>query len=174
MLFLQITPFTKPIAFAEIIVILLIAASLGYLIAKLLARRGISRIQDEIVEKQVELAECRSIQPSRPSTTSAIVPNRGALKTVYPITESDPEIRHDLKVIEGIGPKIEEILNRNGIHNYAALSAVPATHIAKILRGAGPRFQIHDPTSWPQQASLAQEQKWEELDKLKEELIGGK
>lgn len=173
MLLLEITPFSRPVAFAEIIVILLIAAAAGYLLARLVARSSINRIEEEISEKQLELDECRSI-PVRPVAVSVDTPRKGAFKTVYPIEEPDPGVRQDLKVIEGIGPKIEEILNKNGIQNYAHLAAIPAVRIARILHGAGPRFQMHDPTSWPEQATLAHEGKWEELDTLKEKLIGGR
>ena len=31
----------------------------------------------------------------------------------------------DLKIIEGIGPKIEELLNNEGIYKYAQLAATP-------------------------------------------------
>jgi predicted flap endonuclease-1-like 5' DNA nuclease len=175
MFLLEFDPLSKPVAIAEMVIILAIAALLGYFLAKAIARSRIKILQTEIVETQVELEVCRAkpkvseITVSPPSS-----PNKGALSTVYPIHETDPKVRQDLKVVEGIGPKIEEILNKNGIMNYEALSAVPAIRIAAILRSAGPRFQIHDPTSWPQQASLAHEGKWAELETLKHHLLGGK
>jgi len=43
-----------------------------------------------------------------------------------------------------------------------------------ILADAGKRYQMHDPTTWPDQASLAAEGKWEELKTLQDELDGGK
>jgi len=175
MLLLEINPLSKPVAIGEIVVILAIAALLGYILAKWIGRSGVKLLQEEITETQVELAKCRALPtPSRPNVAIPLVPNKGASRTVYPIQETEPGIRQDLKVIEGVGPKIEEILNKNGIINYETLSAVPAVRIAAILRGAGPRFQIHDPTSWPEQATLAHEGKWEELDALKDRLIAGK
>ncbi|REA57673.1 hypothetical protein DSL64_23335 [Dyadobacter luteus] len=174
MLLIEITPFSRPVAFTEIIIILLIAAAVGYFLARLVARAAITRIEEEISEKQLELDECRS-RPVQPiPIAQADTPRKGAFKTVYPIEEPDPGICQDLKVIEGIGPKIEEILNKNGIQNYSQLSAIPAVRIARILQGAGPRFQMHDPTTWPEQATLAHEGKWEELNALKDKLIGGR
>ena len=43
-----------------------------------------------------------------------------------------------------------------------------------ILDAAGPSFQIHDPGTWPAQARLADQGKWEELKQLQDELKGGK
>ncbi|MCE7040961.1 hypothetical protein [Dyadobacter sp. CY312] len=175
MLILDINPLSKSVAIGEIVIMLSGAAVLGYFLAQFIARSGIRLLREEINEKQVELAACRALPSvTSPNVSVTEIPNKGAAKTVYPIHQTDPGVRQDLKVIEGIGPKIEEILNRNGIMNYEALSAVPAVRIAAILRGAGPRFQIHDPTSWPQQATLAHKGKWEELNALKDRLIAGK
>jgi predicted flap endonuclease-1-like 5' DNA nuclease len=80
----------------------------------------------------------------------------------------------DLKIIEGIGPKIEELLNREGIHTIEQLADTSIIRIAAILKKAGPRFQIQNPTSWPKQALLAKEQKWDELEDFKKRIISGK
>jgi len=80
----------------------------------------------------------------------------------------------DLKIIEGIGPKIEELLNREGIRTIEQLADTSIIRIAAILKNAGPRFQIQDPTSWPKQALLAKEQKWDELEQLKRLIMSGK
>ncbi|MCF0039658.1 hypothetical protein [Dyadobacter fanqingshengii] len=80
----------------------------------------------------------------------------------------------DLKIIEGIGPKIEELLNREGIHTIEQLADTSIIRLAAVLKKAGPRFQIQNPTSWPKQALLAKEQQWDELDQLKKLIISGK
>ena len=45
--------------------------------------------------------------------------------------------------------------------------------IKAILDAAGSRYQMHDPTSWPLQAGMAAEGKWEELKQYQEYLEGG-
>ncbi|MCF0060681.1 hypothetical protein MUK70_15675 [Dyadobacter chenwenxiniae] len=80
----------------------------------------------------------------------------------------------DLKIIEGIGPKIEELLNREGIRTIEQLADTSIIRIAAILKKAGPRFQIQNPTSWPKQALLARDQKWDELEQLKRLILSGK
>ncbi|MCE7070963.1 MULTISPECIES: helix-hairpin-helix domain-containing protein [Dyadobacter] len=80
----------------------------------------------------------------------------------------------DLKIIEGIGPKIEELLNREGIHTIEQLADTSIIRLAAVLKKAGPRFQIQNPTSWPKQALLAKDQKWDELEELKRLIMSNK
>lgn len=80
----------------------------------------------------------------------------------------------DLKIVEGIGPKIADLLNKEGIMTWKQLSETAPETISGILHAAGPNFQIHDPGTWPHQARLADEGKWDELKKLQDELSGGK
>ena len=82
--------------------------------------------------------------------------------------------KDDLTKIEGVGPKIAELLNKAGIHTFAELAVSSDAKVRKILQEAGPRFQMHDPRTWNQQAKLAANGKWKELEKLQDELNGGK
>ncbi len=79
----------------------------------------------------------------------------------------------DLKKIEGIGPKIAEILNTNGIKTFSDLAATEADKIREMLKEAGGRFASHNPETWPAQAKLAADGKWDELKKWQDELDGG-
>lgn len=81
--------------------------------------------------------------------------------------------KDDLKVVEGIGPKIEELFNNAGIYSFEQLANTPAARLKEILEAAGSRFQMHDPTTWPTQSKLADEGKWEELKKWQDELNKG-
>ena len=80
----------------------------------------------------------------------------------------------DLKVIEGIGPKIEALLKAAGIATWAALADSHADRLQEILDTGGDRFRIADPTSWPDQASLAAEGRWKDLDEYQDILLGGR
>ncbi|HFA48990.1 MAG TPA: hypothetical protein ENJ95_08235 [Bacteroidetes bacterium] len=80
----------------------------------------------------------------------------------------------DLKTVEGIGPKIEKLLKDNGIPDLNALSEATEKRLREILFAAGSRYRIHDPSSWPGQAALATNGKWEELKELQDRLIGGR
>lgn len=82
--------------------------------------------------------------------------------------------RDDLKLVEGIGPKIEEILYKNGIHTYGELARTPVTHLKEILQEAGSRYALHDPGTWSAQALLAANGEWDNLKAYQEFLSAGK
>jgi large subunit ribosomal protein L21 len=79
----------------------------------------------------------------------------------------------DLKKIEGIGPKIAEIFNNAGIISFADLAGSSIEKLKAILEEAGPRYASKNPDTWPQQAQLAADGKWDELAKLQDDLKGG-
>lgn len=90
-----------------------------------------------------------------------------------PIVKAAP-LRDDLKKIEGIGPKIEGILNNADIKTFQQLSSTAPGKLKELLNAAGPRYQMHDPGSWPRQAKLAAEGRWDELETLQDQLQGGR
>ena len=80
----------------------------------------------------------------------------------------------DLKKIEGIGPKIAQLLNEAGIMTFSQLADTSADRVKEILEAAGSRYKMHDPTTWGQQSQMAAEGKWSELKAWQDELNGGK
>ncbi|MBK8472166.1 MAG: hypothetical protein IPL33_08330 [Sphingobacteriales bacterium] len=76
--------------------------------------------------------------------------------------------------MEGIGPKIAELLNADGIYTFRQLAQTDLNTLQGILDRAGARFQIHNPSTWARQAELAADGKWDELQKWQDELYGGK
>ncbi len=80
----------------------------------------------------------------------------------------------DLKIVEGIGPKIEELYHAAGIKTWKELSETSQEKSQAILDGAGERFSIHNPGTWAKQAQLAYEGKWQELKDWQDSLDGGK
>jgi predicted flap endonuclease-1-like 5' DNA nuclease len=79
----------------------------------------------------------------------------------------------DLKRVEGIGPKMESILNAAGIMTFAQLAAKSADELRAILTEGGARA-INDPTTWSQQAALAARGDWSALELLQDQLKGGR
>ncbi|GAB1450684.1 hypothetical protein MASR2M47_07400 [Draconibacterium sp.] len=79
----------------------------------------------------------------------------------------------DLKKIEGVGPKIAEIFAAAGITTFVELAKADPEKLKEILTEAGAKYAMHNPTTWPQQAQLAADEKWEELKELQEKLDGG-
>ncbi len=100
-----------------------------------------------------------------------------ATKKATPKKKATPSAtakKSNLTVIEGIGPKIQELLNAAGITNFDQLAKATPANLKKILTNAGTRFQMHDPSTWAAQAKLAAAGKMEELKVLQVELKGGK
>lgn len=80
----------------------------------------------------------------------------------------------DLKIVEGVGPKIEQLMKEAGITDLAALAATDPEKIRGILSEAGSRYQMHDPSTWPAQAKLAAEGDWDALKAYQDKLQGGR
>ncbi|MDF0707545.1 MAG: 30S ribosomal protein S2 [Bacteroidota bacterium] len=79
----------------------------------------------------------------------------------------------DLTKIEGIGPKAAEALSANGLSTYAALADADAEKIKEILTEASSTLAHLDPTSWPKQAKMAADGKWDELKEWQDNVKGG-
>lgn len=82
--------------------------------------------------------------------------------------------KDDLKIVEGIGPKIEELLFQHHIYTFRQLSATPVNRIKEILTSAGSRYAMHDPGTWPAQPLLAANGEWENLKAYQGFLNAGK
>ncbi|CAM3446666.1 hypothetical protein [Zobellia roscoffensis] len=81
---------------------------------------------------------------------------------------------NNLKVVEGIGPKIEGLFQAEGINTWKALSETSVGRCQEVLKGGGDRYKIHDPASWPMQAKMCYEGKWTELARWQDEHDHGK
>ena len=81
--------------------------------------------------------------------------------------------KDDLTLIEGVGPKASKLMRVSGITSYSALSAKTPNELKDILTKGGPAFAGIEPSSWPDQAQLAADGKWTELNKLKASLVNG-
>jgi len=79
----------------------------------------------------------------------------------------------DLTKIEGIGPKAAEALVNAGVETYAKLAKAKADKIKEILTEASSRMAHLDPTSWPKQAKMAADGKWDELKEWQDNTKGG-
>ncbi len=83
-------------------------------------------------------------------------------------------IENDLTVIEGIGPKIKELFHNFDIKTWDSLAITSIEKCQEVLKSGGKRFEIHKPDTWPMQATLAAQRKWQELKKWQDENNYGK
>lgn len=78
----------------------------------------------------------------------------------------------DLTIIEGIGPKIEDLLRANGIAGFLQLAQLNEHELLDLLDRGGPNFRYANPSSWARQAALVVENRWSELKQLQREISG--
>lgn len=185
----NITSSTRGDATWEIIIMLLGAFILGYLLRMLLGKKtedhteelerlrsDNKRLQadlDACKKKssglQVDLDACRAASDGFKAEAATAAASLAALQAI-PQHPSDPD---DLKKIEGIGPKIESLLNEGGIYTWAALADAKQERLLEILHAHFTANMVHKPDTWPAQAALARDGKWDELTKWQDELKGG-
>ena len=170
----------------------LISAILGYLLGKMLSRESnsgnvnlqndldacinnssklkasISSLQAEIDSLKLKLN--KSTAQSFTSTETLIPFDASLALSVY----GKKVKQDDLKIVEGIGPKIEELYHAAGIKTWKALSETSLEKSQEILDNAGDRFTIHNPGTWARQSLLAYQGKWQELKDWQNNLDGGK
>ncbi|MCP9768260.1 hypothetical protein EGI22_10080 [Lacihabitans sp. LS3-19] len=152
---------------------------LWWLLSKLLGDRlksHSSELQDRINFLEGELEACRKSKVSASVDLGSAAATVAAVAAPVAAMAAAPKAskKDDLKIVEGIGPKIEELCNNAGIYTFAELADTTAEKLKAILDAAGSRFQMHDPTTWPAQSALARDGKWDELKKWQDELNKGK
>lgn len=136
-------------------------------------------LTERIAAVEADLADCKSntaalqIKITDKTATANIANIVAANGLVATGQIQKPTKKDDLKVVEGIGPKIESLFNEAGILSFSDLANTSADRLKEILFAAGSRFQMHDPTTWPAQSKLAAEGKWQELKKWQDELNAG-
>lgn len=89
-----------------------------------------------------------------------------------PPAPAEPVAPDDLTRIEGIGPKIASVFQDAGITTFASLAEVDVAKLQGILDAA--EIRLGDPSTWPEQAKLAASGDWAALEKLQDELQGGR
>jgi predicted flap endonuclease-1-like 5' DNA nuclease len=137
-----------PYTLAKGIVWVLLALGLGFVLGLLVRSVTASRT---IRRLRAEIARLRDAPP--------------------PITpDMSPD---DLTVIEGLGPSAAELCHGIGIITWADLAATEVSLLQTLLDDAGARVRGQDPTTWPYQAGLLAEGRWEEFRRFVSELRAG-
>lgn len=121
-----------------------------------------------------ELAKSPTAPPQRtPVTAPKAAPAAAPAPVVAQAIEEAPlPVADNLEKIEGIGPKINDVLHAAGIRTFAELAAADVERLRAIMLEAG--LRVNDPTTWPEQAALAAAGKWEEFQALQDQLVGGR
>jgi NADH-quinone oxidoreductase subunit I len=121
-------------------------------------------------EAKAKAAEARKAAAAKKKAEAA-----AAAKAKQEAEAAPPAGPDDLERIEGIDGKIAKLLKGAGITNYAQLADADVDRIKQILEEADPNLlQQADPATWPRQAKLAAQGKWEPLEKWQARLRGDK
>lgn len=126
---------------------------------------------------EVAMPIVREAQEEEEEEMLVINPQKNVLAETIILPDKPPVLireKDDLKIVEGIGPKIELLLNEAGINTWQGLAEASVDHLKEILRQAGDRYRMHDPFTWPEQAKLAASSEWEKLKEYQEFLSGGR
>ena len=180
----------------------LICAILGYLLGRLfgkgedpsndldLWKRKNASLQADLEACRTEVKMMSSVAAPAAASSSASMSSSFAAKAIdttpskVSVTPFDAVAakaafgktikEDDLTLVEGIGPKIKELFHNFDIKTWAALADTSIEKCQEVLNSGGKRFEIHRPKSWPLQAKLAAEGKWDELKKWQDEHDYGK
>ena len=124
-----------------------------------------------VVKPEKDLISAANEPRSQPrSKPAAVAASSTQVERVSPARLVGPD---DLKIVEGIGPRIAAILKEAGISSFVQLAAAKPEELIAITKAAGLRVPV-DPASWPEQARLAAAGEWEELQKMQDDLKGGR
>jgi len=118
--------------------------------------------------QQLDLSK-EKVMTSSPAATNSL----GAVaKTGNPYTRLK---NNNLQIIEGIGPKMEEVLKKHGVRTWTDLAGKKASELRILLDKENPKsYKIIDPSTWPDQAKLAVNGEWEALISMQKNLDTGR
>lgn len=114
---------------------------------------------EEEEDMDLELPEARVIPLGPEPIAQSFVPSVSIIEPAElapaapseSIVSSLPRHPDNLKRIKGVGPKIEKLLNENGITTFAQLAAMKPSEI-QVLLDLVDWTDFADPTTWPEQA----------------------
>jgi predicted flap endonuclease-1-like 5' DNA nuclease len=118
------------------------------------------------------LAAAPVASPPPPPAPEAPAVEDMAPAPIEPPPPPPPPIPDDLAAIEGIGPKINSILQAAGITTFSQLANTDPGQLRQLLEEAD--LPMIDPDSWPEQARLAAAGSWQALQELQDRLKAGR
>lgn len=141
--------------------------------------------RQSLSEIVIESIVASGAKKAAPAKAEKVAPKKEA-KVVAPKSETAPKAEpkkagakkatgkaDDLKKIEGAGPKAAEALVNAGFETFAKVAKAKPEELSNILTEASSRLAHLVTDSWPKQAKLAADGKWDELKELQDRLDGG-
>lgn len=169
---------------------------IGWMLRSLKARRQVAQARaatvdrDEVARLRRRLANLEPVVAERDRLRMELADVRGGSAgalgfAVVEAVASPPDVDaaaavlgkkiklDDLTVVEGIGPKISQLCQVIGIATWRQLAAADVADLQSMLDAGGPRFQMHKPGTWPQQAGLLADGRWDDFKQLTDDLNAG-
>jgi small subunit ribosomal protein S2 len=139
------------------------------------ASKSIEAILSHVTEAIAEgLSERKSEKTSeKEGSDEEQVPKKKKVETKKVVSEEKEAEGDDLTKVEGIGPKISKIFQESGINTFANLADKTEAELSAILTEAGSKYASKNPASWPKQAKMAADGKWDELKEWQDNAKGG-
>lgn len=114
---------------------------------------------------KIEILSIGGVRGEKPAKKAKAAPAKSSSAKVK---------KDDLTIVEGIGPKVQELFNENGISTLEELATKKPEELKAILEPKGGIYAAMETETWPKQAQMAAEGKIEELKAWQDELKGGK
>lgn len=155
--------------------------ALSEIVIESIASSGAKKAKSSAPKKKAAPAKKEAPKAEAKAPAKAAKPAKAASKAVEKApAKAKPEAKKttgkadDLKKIEGVGPKAAEAMVAAGLDTFAKIAKAKPADIEKILADASSRLAHLVANTWPEQAKLASEGKWDELKELQDNLDGGR
>ena len=125
-------------------------------------------------EPKVKPAPAKAEKAAPVTAPKEVKAAKAKTETKVKAPAAKPAKADDLKKIEGAGPKAAEALVAAGLDTFAKVAKSTPEALSTILTEASSRLSHLVTTTWPEQAQLAADEKWDELKVLQDKLDGGK
>lgn len=181
-------PYTLMMGLLWFVLALVLGVVVGWVLRSVIATRQVAaararsrddaelvRLRTRVRELEVAAEGSPSDAPASPATDA---PASARDEAGLDVAAARPVLGHaierdDLKVIVGIGANIEELCHGIGIVTWADLADTEVSLLRTMLADAGSRFQVHDPTSWPEQARMLAEGRWDDFARFRDAATQG-
>lgn len=115
-------------------------------------------VQETVKGKnKVKKAPAKKKTVVKKSTAKKATPKKTVSKkaAVKKVVIKKTTVKNDLKVIKGIGPKMEKLLNEAGITSYEQIAKLPLRDLNQVLTNAGiVNLKMYNTSAWKAQAKL--------------------
>ena len=122
--------------------------------AKKILNKGEEMVEDALDTKKTTKKVKKNVAKAKETvtTTAKVATKKASTQAKKVATAAATIVKDDLKLINGIGPKLEKIFNENGIETFAQLAKASEAKIKSILEKAGPIFKNANFSDWVKQA----------------------